>query len=55
MQSTSLALPNFAINQSLPLRRFLKCLTIRKDAHLTCHPEQSRAASIVIPSEGRSP
>ena len=39
---SSHALPHFAHNQSSPLRRFLKCLTSRKDAHLTCHPERSR-------------
>ena len=29
---TSHGLPNFALNQNLPLRRFSKCLAIRKDA-----------------------
>ena len=58
---TSHGLPNFVHNQNPTLRRFLKCLTIRKDVLPVPHvvpyaiPSEARAASIVIPSGGRSP
>ena len=58
---SSHGLPNFVHNQNPTLRRFLKCLTIRKDVLPVPHvvpyaiPSEARAASIVIPSGGRSP